>query len=356
MKNLGKVARVFTSLVMFAMAVMLIVAITGFNPVIVAVVLIAVSLFIPMPSGVALDTIVESWRPYIIARFFKDNGFMKNTFDDSDSVLNGRIVHIPQIGSKPAVQLNRTVFPATATRRADTDVTYALGEYTTDPTHIPNIDSINISYNKQDSVLGDHMAVLTEAVADNMLIKWAGDAALVKTTGANSTATPTTVSPVGGQTGTRLAFTSRDLQGLMIRMNTDNVPKQDRFILIDDNMFDAFYGSIGDTNAKDFSRYADAENGVIGKLHGFSIITRSSVIAATNANAIKALGSVLGATDSLCSIAWQKNSIAHAIGSTMMFQRTNDPLYYGDVYSTLVMAGGRVRRADAKGVYVIAQG
>jgi hypothetical protein len=55
-------------------------------------------------------------------------------------------------------------------------------------------------------------------------------------------------------------------------------------------------------------------------------------------------------------MAWQKNTVARAIGSHNLYQDTNNPLYYGDVHSCLVMAGGRVRRADGLGVYVIAQG
>src|SRR5205085_9811269 len=114
--------------------------------------------------------------------------------------------------------------------------------------------------------------------------------------------------------------------------------------------------SLGDTNAKDFSRYADAANGIIGKLHGFSIMTRSSVLALDAANALKALGSALAATDNLASLAWHKNSVATAIGDKKLFQNLNDPLYYGDVHSVLLMAGGRVRRSDGKGIYIIKQG
>jgi hypothetical protein len=233
-------------------------------------------------------------------------------------------------------------------------VLYSFEEYTTDPTHIPNIDAINLSYNKQDSVLGDHMSVLTEVVADDMLIKWGADATVVRTTGGPTAAT---VAPVTGQTGTRLGFSHKDLQKLMIKMNLDAIPKDgNRNVMIDDNMFDYFYDTLGDTNAKDFSRFADAANGVIGRLHGFNIMTRSSILATTSGNAIKALGSSLAATDNLASLAWHKNSVAFGIGDKKLFQDLNNPLYYGDIHSLLVMAGGRVRRADGKGVYVIAQG
>lgn len=346
-------AKLLSSIVLLAFAITFVTSVTGWSPIAVGASLTAFMLFVPMPQGSLRGVIVETWANYIIERFWKDNAFLKNAYDDSDKVVQGRIVHIPQPGSKPAVQKNRTVFPATAVRRTDTDVLYSLDEYTTDPAHIPNIDAIHLSYDKQDSVLGDHMETLTETVADDMLIKWGANATVVSTTGG---AGALTVAAVSGQTGTRKAFVHQDLQKLMIRMNVDNVPKNDRFAMIDDNMFDAFYSSLSDTTAKDFSRYMDAENGIIGKLHGFSIMTRSSILNITSAGAVKALGATLAATDHLASFAWQKNSVAFALGTTNLYQDLNNPLYYGDIHSTLVMAGGRVRRGDGLGVYIIAQG
>lgn len=322
-------------------------------------VLIVFSLLLKREPGAVYGVVLETWANYIIERFWKDNAFLKFAYDDSQYVVAGRIIHIPQPGSKPNVVKNRNVFPGTAVRRADTDIVYALDEYTTDPTHIPNIDAIHLSYNKQDSVLGDHMQVMDETVAEDMLIKWGSNASIVRTTGAqiiNGVASQLQVGPSGAQAGNRYAFTHRDLKGLMTTFNVNNVPKDDRYVLIDDNMFDAFYDTLGETNARDFSRFMDAQNGVIGRLHTFNIMTRSSVLATSNADAIKAMGSALAATDNLCSIAWQKNSVAFAIGDKKLFQRINDPLYYGDVHSALLMAGGRVRRADGLGVYIIAQG
>lgn len=321
-----------------------------------------ISAFAPMPKGTVNGVVLEQWTAYIIERFWKDNAFLKNAYSDDDYVVKGRIVHIPQPGSKPLVQKNRNVFPAVAVRRSDTDVTYTLDEYTTDPTHIPNIDAIHLSYSKQDSVLGDHMSVLNEVVADDMLLKWASNATFFKTTGGDTATTGTSpagaqIAPITGQTGNRLGFHHKDLKKLMIQFNVANIPKDDnRFVMIDDNMYEFFYDSLSDNQSKDFSRYANAETGVIGKLHGFNIGSRSSILNSSNADAVKALGSSLAATDNLCSLAWHKNTVARAIGTTSLFQDMNNPLYYGDVHSCLVMAGGRVRRADGLGVYIIAQG
>lgn len=322
-------------------------------------VLLLASCLVPVPKHAAYDVVMEVWANYIMERFYKDNAFLRNSFDDSGYVLNGRIVHIPQPGAKPNVVVNRNAYPAAAVRRADTDVLYALDELTTDPTHIPNIDQIHISYNKADDVLGDHMQTVDETAAELLLRKWAANANTYRTTGAqivNGNPAQLTVAPIAGQVGNRYAFTHRDLKNLMTQFNTTNAPKQDRYILIDDNMYDAFYDTLGETNAKDFSRYSDAENGVIGKLHSFNIMTRSSVMASDNADAIKALGSAMGADDNLVSLAWHKNSVARAMGDKKLFQKLGDPQYYGDVHSALVMFGGRVRRADGVGIYKIIQG
>lgn len=318
--------------------------------------LAALSLFAGNAQGVVMNGVeVETWNRYIVERFWKDNAFLRFASDEDDNVVAGRIVHIPQPGAKPNVIKNRNVFPATAVRRADTDIVYPLDEYTTDPTHIPNIDAIHLSYSKQDSVLGDHVSTLNELVADDLLRKWGGSTsvAVESTTGGPSA---TTMSPITGQTGNRFTFHHKDLQKLMIKFNTDNVPKNERYILIDDVMFEAFYDSLSDTQAKDFSRYVDAENGVIGKLHGFNIMTRSSVLSTAGDNTVKALGAALEAGDSLASLAWQRNSVARAMGSVKLFQDTNNPLYYGDIYSVLIMMGGRCKRADGKGVVVLKQG
>lgn len=348
-----KTFKIFAGLLKLFMIAVACAMFLGVSPLIPFLALVVLSCIVPLPKGAFYGTVLETWANYIIERFWKDNAFLKNSYDDSDFILSGRIVHIPQPGAKPVVQKNRSEFPAVTVRRTDTDVLYALDEYTTDPTHIPNIDKIHLSYSKQDSVLGEHMSTISETVADDLLIKWGTNAAVVATTGGAATGT---VAPVAGQTGNRLGFHHTDLKKLMIKMNVDNVPKTDRYVLFDDNMFEFFYDSLSDNQSRDFSRYADAENGVVGKLHGFNIATRSSVLAATSADAVKALGAALAATDNLCSIAWYKNSIARAIGDTKLFQDLANPLYYGDVHSALVMAGGRVRRADAKGVYIIKQG
>jgi hypothetical protein len=71
-------------------------------------VLVLFSAFMPKQQGVAYGIVLETWANYIIERFWKDNPFLKAAYDDSQYVVAGRIVHIPQPGSKPAVVKNRS--------------------------------------------------------------------------------------------------------------------------------------------------------------------------------------------------------------------------------------------------------
>ena len=85
-------------------------------------------------------------------------------------------------------------------------------------------------------------------------------------------------------------------------------------------------------------------------------MTRSSVLAASNANAISAPGAVVQATDVAGSLFWQKGAVARALGTVMVFDDTNNPLYYGNVVSTELRAGGRRRRGDNTGIIALLQG
>ena len=299
----------------------------------------------------------EFWVNYIIQRLWKDNKFLMQAYSDDQYVVGGKIVHIPQPGSKPTVVKGRSSFPASAVRRTDTDILYALEEYSTDPTHIQDAEKVELSYSKIDSVLGDHAGTINEAVADDMIVKWLQSLPstnIVETSGA------VIASKVAGQTGNRLAMTFNDLKKARLAMNLQNIPGEDRFALIEENMFDELTDSLSATQYKDFSQMYDASTGVVGKLFGFQVMTRSSVAMSAGSLisgnlVVNALGASISATDKVTSICWQKNSVTRALGEVKFFEQTNNPQFYGDVYSALLRMGGRRRRADNAGVIAIRQ-
>ncbi len=331
---------------------------THLNPISIVVIAIGVAVTITAFSKKTSTSIarhgleVEIWANYIIERLWKDNTFLQRAFSDDDKVLAGKIVHIPQPGAKPTVVKNRNVYPATAVRRADTDIMYALDEFTTDPTHIPDAEKVELSYNKIDSVYGDHAGQIAEDVAGTAITTWLNAIPapqILRTTGANTTEILT------GATGTRKVLVHTDIRRMQKLFNKQNIPTTERSALLSADMADQLVESLSNTQYRDFSAYMDAKEGVIGRLYGFDILTRSEVASATTGLAINPYGAAIAATDNDVAMFWQKNAVARAIGEVKFFENLDRAEYYGDVYSALLRFGGRRRRADNMGVGALIQ-
>lgn len=297
----------------------------------------------------------ELWTDYIMGNLFKNNEFLNYAFNADQHVLAGKVVHIPQAGAKPGVKKNRTELPAAVTRRTDVDVTYAIDEYTLNPTLIPNADTIELSYDKMDSVMTENMETLQEFTAEGMLYNWrVEDAAyILRTTG------PAVAATASGATGNRKKLLKEDLKRAQALMNKLNISRQDRYALIPSDLYSQLLDD-ADLMKRDNSKELDLPNGVVMRLYGFNLMERSKVLIYTNAATPVAKDPdpdvfVEAATDNDAILCWQKNCVERALGTVDFFEDLGNPLYYGDIYSGLVRMGGRKRRQDAKGVVAIVQ-
>lgn len=288
-----------------------------------------------------------------MGNLFKNNEFLLRSINASQYVLAGKVVHIPQAGAAPAVVMNRSSLPASVTTRTDTDITYALNEFTTDPIRIANADTIELSYDKRDSVLSESQAALRQVVADNVLVSWAPAAAarIIRTTGTAAAA------HLSGATGNRKAFLYKDLKKAQLTMDKQNVPMEDRYSLMSADMIDQLTTDLSVTQYRDFSTAYDAKTGVLGELCGFKIMKRSSVLSYTDDTTpvVKAYGAAGDEDDNDAVLCWQINAVERAIGEIKFFERLGDPTYYSDLYSFLMRMGSRKRRTDEAGLVAIVQ-
>lgn len=309
---------------------------------------------------------VEIFATYIVEKLRKENPHLAHAIDASANVLGGSVVHIPQAGNSPNAVKNRKTFPATVVQRGDHFITYPLDVYTTDPTHVSWHEENEISYDKTDSVLNDHVQTLIELVGDVMLQNWVrglkqnSNGAYVADIIPNANIIPTTgvasaVNPEDGQTGTRKAFTYKEAQTVQAKMNKAGVPKNDRFAMLESYQYQQFIDSLSANQMAAFQQSADLENGIVGRFAGFNFMERASVLAFNAEGTLHNPGEALDATSDLGSLFWQKSSVEKAMGDIKPFQETDSPTYYGDILSALVKCGGRCRRSDWKGVYVVKQ-
>lgn len=306
-------------------------------------------------AGYAFAIQQEFWVDYIMNNLFKNTDFINKCYDESDSVLQGSVVHIPQAGAKPTVVKNRTIgVTASNVTRTDTDVTYPLDVYTTDPTLITDAESLEISYDKMGSVLQEHLETLRETISDDVLIKWCLNLAsgnILRTTGA---AVSTALAP--GATGTRLKFLKEDLKRAQTLMNKQSISAEDRYALIPSDLM-AQLQEDSDLKLRDYALDINLKDGTIGRLYGFNLMERSATPVFTNAATpvVKALGAASATTDNMSIVCWQKNAVAKALGTIKFFEAVNDPNTYGDIYSALVKMGARSRRTNNEGIVAIVQ-
>ena len=114
-------------------------------------------------------------------------------------------------------------------------------------------------------------------------------------------------------------------------LNKDEMPQEGRCLLLDADAYEQLLEDLSEAQANAFLATADASRGVIGKLYGFDVMLRSKLIPGTSA------------------LAWHRDYVCRAQGESEAFIQENDPLYYGDVLSFLVRAGGSRMQKDGIG-------
>ncbi|MEJ5316778.1 MAG: phage capsid protein [Tenuifilum sp.] len=294
----------------------------------------------------------EIWLNDIVANLFDSNPHLGFAVNADEFVLQGKVVHIPNAGSKPSVKRNRSSLPASVTQRGDADITFALDEFTTDPILIPNADDYELSYDKRASVIGEQSEALSELVGTWMFRYWAPATAenIIRTTG------DAVAAHVG--TGNRKKLTVADVKRAKLLLDRMGVPADGRVIALDADLYDQFTDELTASQYRDFSQAYDASRGVVGQLFGFTFLApRTSVLIYTNDATPAPVdpGSTIQDSYNAGGLIWHRNSVIRAMGDHEFFENEKDPTYYGSIYSALVRAGGRIRRNDAKGVIALVQ-
>ena len=291
----------------------------------------------------------EIWLKDIAEGFFPKNSFVSKSVNDDAFVDDGKKVHVPNAGAPSKVQKNRSSVPATAAKRNDTDVEYTLDEFTTDPICIPHADTIELSYNKRQSVISQDRQQIQKTAQESILASWApGKDNCVLTTGAAVKAHQKDA------TGNRKAVTTADILELMTKFNEADVPEEGRFLLLDAKMYAQLLDAMTNTDKIGFFQAADVAKGIVGKLYGFNVMQRSSVLRYdVSGSTVTGLASSDKATDCAAGLAWHEDCVRRALGDVKIFEDTDSPSYYGDVLSFLVRAGGTATYKDKQGVYAL---
>lgn len=293
----------------------------------------------------------EIWERAIVEDLFADNSFLSKAVNADQWVNAGKIVHIPQAGAASKVVKGRETLPAEIKKRADTDLTYVLTPFTTDPVLIEHADEVELSYSKRDSVLRQDKLALMDRVSEDFLFNWSPAAAkTIETTGA------TVEAYTDKATGSRKGLCKADVLNLMTSFNDEDIPQEGRYLLLDAYMYSQLLNDLTGAETSAFLASANAQQGTLGKLYSFNIMMRSRAALYTTAKAPKEWSAAGAATDRAAALAWHDRSVCRALGEVKAYENIDRADWYGSVYSFLVRAGGRIVRGDGKGVRALVQG
>lgn len=310
-----------------------------------------------LPKGVAFMAVTkEIWTKDIIDNLFKNNDWAFRAFNADMYVLAGKVVHIPVAGAPSEVKKNLSVFPQSAIKRADSEITYPIDTFYTIPRHIEEIEKYELSYNKRQSAVGEDQQFLIQVAMDSLLYRWAplvGNTIL--TDGAATLAT------ASGGTGNRKAFTKSSFGNIKKKMDKVNILDAGRIALLTADHYNDFFSSLSEPEKTDVGRVADLKTGKVGAYLGFDIYMRSSVLRYRGANgafvvvdeADPAFAGSNQTADRSASIFYQEQTVERARGEVKMFDTPNQASYYGDIFSFILRLGGRIRRDI--GVYAVVE-
>ena len=282
--------------------------------------------------------------------FAENNQFLRASVNHDAFVVN-KTVHVPQAGSLPGAVKNRTVFPAPILDRADTTLDYDLDSFSVDPVRIGRIDEVQISYQKRQSVMKQHLNILTDIIALEGIFNWASD------TGANQVRT--TGSTVDDNlppqaTGVRKRLTVVDIKNLAKKMDEQNVPDKGRWLLLPAAMYYEIF-TINDLIKSDIAGILTLPTGVANKILGFNVMKRSETVIYDNAPVRKAVGAAPANDDNFGGIAWHVDFVATALGAISVFANEKDAPNYGTVISADVLSKTTKLRTDEAGIVTLIQ-
>lgn len=305
----------------------------------------------------------EIWQNDIMEEIFKDNAFLRKSHNADQYIIGGAAVHIPQSGGSGNVEIDRAVIPATVRQRTDTDVIYLLKEATSDPVYIKHAETKELSYDKRDSVLREDKQKVKQKVAEQTLINWVASPVygtygattlpagnVILTTGESRTAMATAA------TGNRLGAALKDLQTMANKARRENYWFEGRMnAMLTPEMLTDLFPADSVITATYMQNVTEAERraGIMYKVQGWNIMSRSSVYRVNAGGSILMPEAVGTTTDDEASLFWYDGAVEFAMGNVEFFEDKRNPTYYGDIYSFLARFGGRARRADYKGIYLL---
>lgn len=256
----------------------------------------------------------EIWSAILKENFIPDTSFLSRSVNMSEFVEYDKI-HLAEAGVDPKVLLDNAIFPVPASQRTDTPLEIALHTLDTENTIVRNLEEMQSSYPKMDSVVRGHRMALQRKCAAMAAHNWS------PTTAGKLNPVRLATGAVDSKTGHQ-AITFEDVMRLRAWFLAQDVPLDSLVIVMNAD-------HETDLMLEDANRYRAVME--TGKLFGIKYFTTSLLPTYTANGVKKAMGAAPIAGDKQSLLMYCDTEVMHAMGSTQVFAKYKDPGERGDV-------------------------
>ena len=197
----------------------------------------------------------EIWVNQIQENFYPETSFLTRVKDFSEHV-NANKLHIPSAGIDPKVLINNNTYPITVVGREDEDCEIPLDKFETENTLVRRPEALEYSYDKLESVIGQHRNTLQTHTARKTIHAFAPSS--------DSKGTPI-ISTTGEVYNGRKRLCANDILTLKERFDDALIPLENRWLVLSPK----HVSDLLREDLKLFKEITDLRNGEPFKFAGF---------------------------------------------------------------------------------------
>lgn len=236
----------------------------------------------------------EIFAAIILALFYPDASWL-NELTSMDHMVEYNKINLSQVGADPEVVKDNNTWPLTPTVRTDSGIEIPLATFDTKPTHVTNVEELETSYDKCQSVVAQHAAALrTQAMLS---------AAYNIAPASNTTNTPVKATTGSNRGDGNKALKYTDILKLRTAFNKANYPMEGRVIVLCPEHEE-------DLLAEDVDRYNRMMT--TGNLAGFKVYVTNHGVQYNTSGEKQAYGTTNAQP---CSFAFCKSEVMRAMGT-----------------------------------------
>ena len=256
----------------------------------------------------------EIWTDIILEQPIADDSFLLASEDMSELVENN-LIHLADAGVEPDVFIDNDTYPVGIVQRDDVPVELSLHTFDTKNTVVRNIEEMESSYKKMESVTRGHKRALARKTAVFAAHNWCPLS--------DSAFTPVLITTGAADASGRKRLTFDDVDRLELRFRDLEVDLTKVVLVLNST-------HLADLKAEDRKMYKECMKD--GKIGNFKVYTYPKLpYFDTTTKKKQAFESAAGANSSMCSLAFVSTEVMRARGTTEPFVREKDPEARGDV-------------------------